>query len=91
VRARFAAETRFRFHDAAIYLLPRLEFYARRLYDDEFSWFSGEYEIVSARLEEDAVRAALEEVAKEFGASVKTIERPFSFKLLKDDRLDLSY
>jgi hypothetical protein len=91
VRERFAAETRFRFHDAAIDLLPRLEFYARRLYDDEFSWFSGEYEIVSARLEEDAVRAALEEVAKEFGASVKTIERPFSFKLLKDDRLDLSY
>ena len=91
VRERYAAETRFRFHDAAIDLLPRLEFYARRLYDDEFSWFSGEYEILSARLEEGAVRAALEETAKEFGAEMKEIERPFSFKLLRDDRLDLSY
>ena len=91
VRARMAAETRFRFHDAAIDLLPRLKFYARRLYDDEFSWFSGEYEIVSATLNEGAVRAAIEETAKEFEATVKEIERPFSFKLLRDDRLDLSY
>ncbi len=91
VRERSAAETRFRFHDAAIDLLPRLGFYARRLYDDEFSWFSGEYEIVSATLDDGAVRAALEETAKEFGATVKEIERPFSFKLLKEDRLDLSY
>jgi hypothetical protein len=91
VRERFASETRFRFHDAAVDLLPRLRFYARRLYDDEFSWFSGEYEIVSATLEEDAVRGALEETAREFGATVKEIDRPFSFKLLKDDRLDLSF
>jgi hypothetical protein len=91
VRERFASETRFRFHDAAIDLLPRLAFYARRLYDDEFSWFSGEYEIVSARLEESAVRAVLQETAAEFGATVKEIERPFSFKLLRDDRLDLSF
>jgi len=91
VRQRFAVETRFRFHDAAIDLLPRLAFYARRLYDDEFSWFSGEYEIVSAHLDESAVRAALTETAKEFEATVKEIERPFSFKLLRDDRLDLSF
>jgi hypothetical protein len=91
VRDRFATETRFRFHDAAIDLLPRLRFYARRLYDDEFSWFSGEYEIVSAELEEGEVRGALESIAKEFGATVKEIDRPFSFKLLKDDRLDLSF
>jgi hypothetical protein len=91
VRRRFAAETRFRFHDAAIDVLPRLAFYARRLYDDEFSWFSGEYEILGANLDEGAVRAALEETAKEFESTVKEIERPFSFKLLRDDRLDLSY
>ena len=91
VRQRFAAETRFRFHDAALDVLPRLAFYARRLYDDEFSWFSGEYEIVSAHLDETAVRAALTETAKEFDATVKEIERPFSFKLLRDDRLDLSF
>ncbi|HEY3225942.1 MAG TPA: hypothetical protein VGK61_02965 [Planctomycetota bacterium] len=91
IRKRFAAETRFRFHDAAIDLLPGLRFYARRLYDDEFSWFSGEYEIVSATLEEHEVRGALDSVAKEFGAVVKEIERPFSFKLLRDDRLDLSF
>lgn len=91
VRDRLAHETRFRFHDAAIDLLPRLSFYARRLYDDEFSWFSGEYEIVSNHLEEGAVRAAIEETAKEFEATVKEIDRPFSFKLLRDDRLDLSY
>lgn len=91
VRERFARETRFRFHDAAVDLLPRLAFYARRLYDDEFSWFSGEYEIVSAHLDDSAVRAALEETAAESGATVKEIERPFSFKLLRDDRLDLSF
>jgi len=91
VRQRFASETRFRFHDAAIDLLPRLRFYARRLYDDEFSWFSGEYEIISDRLDEAEVRTALEETAKEFGATIKEIERAFSFKLLRDDRLDLSY
>ena len=91
VRQRMASATRFRFHDAALDLLPRLSFYARRLYDDEFSWFSGEYEIISDRLEEGAVRSALEETAKEFGATIKEIERPFSFKLLRDDRLDLSF
>jgi hypothetical protein len=91
MRERFARETRFRFHDAAIDLLPRLGFYARRLYDDEFSWYSGEYEIVSAALEDDQVKSALEETAKEFGATVKEIDRPFSFKLLRDDRLDLSF
>jgi hypothetical protein len=91
VRDRLAHETRFRFHDAAIDLLPRLSFYARRLYDDEFSWFSGEYEIVSSHLDESAVRTAIEETAKEFEATVKEIDRPFSFKLLKEDRLDLSY
>jgi len=37
---------RTKFHDAAIKVLRKVDFYARRLYDDEFSWFSGEYEII---------------------------------------------
>lgn len=76
------------FHDAALDVLPKARFYARRLYDDEFSWFSGEYEIVSAALSDADVRSALEAEAEPANARVLTIERPFSFKLLRDDRLE---
>lgn len=86
--ARFRDEIKHGFHDAALELLPRARFYARRLYDDEFSWFSGEYEIVSTQLADGEVRAALDAEAEAAKATVRTIERPFSFKLLKDDRLE---
>ncbi|MBI4566030.1 MAG: hypothetical protein HY716_15190 [Planctomycetes bacterium] len=89
--ARFGPAARLQFHDAAIDLLPRLRFYFRRLYDDEFPWFSGEYEIFSARLRDGEVREALEATAEEFGARVQDIDRPFSFKLLREDRLDISF
>lgn len=80
------------FHDRAVSALAAgASVYVRRLWDDEFSWFSGEYEIVSAALSDDAVRSAFDALAEECGAQVKRIERPFSFKLLKEDRLDLSF
>ncbi len=85
----FAGAIKFTLLDRA--LASGARFFARRLFDDEFSWFSGEYEIVSDALSDDDVTAAFEKTAGEFGAAVKEIERPFSFKLLKEDRLDLSF
>jgi hypothetical protein len=78
------------FHDIAIAQLPAARFIARRLYDDEFSWFSGEVEIVSTQLTDDEVRGAFAKLAEEYGARVVEIERPFSFKLLKEDRLEVT-
>src|SRR6185436_11846842 len=71
---------RIRFHDAAINAFRKVDFYARRLYDDEFSWFSGEYEIVSvAPLD---VRGALSRIATEIGAQVMDIDRRFHKRIV---------
>jgi hypothetical protein len=68
------------FHDAAIKVLRKVDFYARRLFDDEFSWFSGEYEIVSvAPLD---VRGTLARIATEIGAQVMEIDRRFHKRLV---------
>lgn len=88
----FARAIKFTLHDRSLDALNAgARFIARRLFDDEFSWFSGEYEIVSAVLTDDDVASAFEKAADEFGAAVKEIDRPFSFKLLKEDRLDLAF
>jgi hypothetical protein len=71
---------RIRFHDAAIKALRKCDFYARRLYDDEFSWFSGEYEIVSATPMD--VRGTLSKIATEIGAQVMDIDRRFHKRLV---------
>ncbi len=68
------------FHDAAIKVLRECDFYARRLYDDEFSWFSGEYEIVSVYPID--VRGVLSKVATEIGAQVLEIDRRFHKRLV---------
>ena len=68
------------FHDAAIKVLRKCDFYARRLFDDEFSWFSGEYEIVSAYPLD--VRGAIEKVARELGAQVMDIDRRFHKRIV---------
>ena len=71
---------RTRFHDAAIKVLRKVDFYARRLYDDEFSWFSGEYEIISvAPLD---VRGTVSRIATEIGAQVMDIDRRFHKRLV---------
>lgn len=68
------------FHDAAIKVLRKVDFYARRLYDDEFSWFSGEYEIISvAPLD---VRGTIARIATEIGAQVMDIDRRFHKRLV---------
>jgi hypothetical protein len=85
----FAGALKLHFHDRAIALLPKIRFCARRLFDDEFSWFNGEYEILSCELRDDDLRAEFDRLAAEFGARVVEIERPFSFKLLKEDRLEI--
>ncbi len=77
--------------DRALRLLPEARFVARRLFDDEFSWFSGEYEILSAKLTDEEVKGALAGAAQARSAAVKEIDRPFSFKLLRDDRLEVTF
>lgn len=69
------------FHEAAVKALRKVYWYARRLYDEENSWFSGEIEIVSAY--ELDVRPVVEKVAKEVGATVMDIDRRFHKRLVK--------
>jgi hypothetical protein len=69
-----------RFHDAAIKALRKCDFYARRLFDDEFAWYSGEYEIVSATPLD--VRGVLAKVAAEVGGQVMDIDRRFHKRIV---------
>jgi hypothetical protein len=69
------------FHEAALKVFRKCDFYARRLLDDEASWWSGEYEILSA-VELD-VRGALSKIASEMGAQVMEIDRRFHKRLVK--------
>jgi hypothetical protein len=69
-----------RTHDAAIKVLRSCDFYARRLFDDEFAWFSGEYEIVSPRPLD--VRGAIAKVAAEVGGQVMEIDRRFHKRIV---------
>lgn len=71
---------RYRFHDRAVDVLGQVDFYVRRLFDEEFAWYSGEYEIMSARPLE--VRAALDKVAAEMGAQVLPIDRRFNKRIV---------
>ncbi|HZE98041.1 MAG TPA: hypothetical protein VE981_13510 [Planctomycetota bacterium] len=71
---------RTKFHDAAIKVLRKVDFYSRRLYDDEFSWFSGEYEIISLRPLD--VRGVIATIATEIGAQVMDIDRRFHKRLV---------
>lgn len=71
---------RTKFHDAAVRVLRKVDFYARRLFDDEFSWFSGEYEIISAAPLD--VRGTISRIATEIGAQVMDIDRRFHKRLV---------
>lgn len=68
------------FHETAIRALDGVAFYARRLFDEEFAWYSGEYEIVS--LGELDVPGALAKVAAESGAQVVEIDRRFHKRIV---------
>jgi len=69
-----------RVHDAAIQVLKSCDFYARRLFDDEFAWFSGEYEIVSTSSLD--VRGVLAKVAADVGGQVMDIDRRFHKRIV---------
>jgi len=71
---------RYRFHDRAIDSIRQVHFYARRLFDEEFSWYSGEYEILSVHPLD--VRGALTRVAEELGAQVLEIDRRFHKRIV---------
>lgn len=81
---------RARFHEIAVELLPRLHLYVRRLFDDEASWYSGEYEILSTRLSDQHVLSAVESVASKYGARVVRLDRRFNIKLFRDERFEFS-
>jgi len=68
------------YHDAAIKVLRKVDFYARRLFDDEFAWFSGEYEIVSTSALD--VRGVLAKLAAELGGQVMDIDRRFHKRIV---------
>jgi hypothetical protein len=68
------------YQDAAIKALRTCDFTARRLFDDEFAWFSGEYEIVS--LHPMDVRGVLARVAAEVGGQVMDIDRRFHKRIV---------
>jgi hypothetical protein len=69
------------FHEAAVGALRKVFWYARRLYDEENSWFSGEIEIVSAYALD--VRPVVEKVANDVGATIMDIDRRFHKRLVK--------
>jgi hypothetical protein len=72
---------KFRFHEAALKVYRKCDFYARRLFDDENSWFSGEYEILTAYPID--VRGAVARMAQSLGAQVLEIDRRFHKRLVK--------
>jgi hypothetical protein len=90
LRDRFADVPPYERHRRALEALPDVTFYARRLRDDEDSWYSGEYEILSRGLAREQVERAAQAAAREAGAGLVRLDRPFSAKLLKNDRLDMS-
>ncbi|OGG53067.1 MAG: hypothetical protein A3F84_20800 [Candidatus Handelsmanbacteria bacterium RIFCSPLOWO2_12_FULL_64_10] len=73
-------------HRAALAMLDDCLFYVRRLRDDEDSWFAGEYEILSRRLAREQIETAVRSLA----IPVTEIDKPFSPKLFKDDRLEVA-
>lgn len=77
-------------HERAIGVLGDVLFYARRLRDDENSWFTGEIEILSTKLDAVQIEAAVREAAQEHESSLRLLESPFTPKLLKQDRLEVS-
>lgn len=77
----FEAELpRYRFHEEALRAFPACDFYARRLYDDECSWFSGEYEIVSTVPLD--VRGTLLRIAAGVKGQVMDIDRRFHKRIV---------
>jgi hypothetical protein len=69
------------FHDAALKVMGRCVLYARRLWDDEFSWYSGEYEIVSTSPLD--VRGTVAKLASEMGSQVLDIDRRFNKRIVQ--------
>lgn len=81
---------RARFHEIALELLPRLRLYVRRLFDDEASWYSGEYEILSTQLGDREIVQAVESVASKYAARIVKLDRRFTPKLFRDEKFEFS-
>jgi hypothetical protein len=81
---------RFELHEAALRTLPDVDFYVRRLLDDEASWFSGEYEILSLRLTARDIASALNRVAARYDAKIMPLERRFTLKVFRDEKFEYS-
>lgn len=72
---------KFRWHEAALKVWRKCDFYARRLYDFENAWYSGEYEILTVYPLD--VRGAVDRMAQSLGAQVMEIDRRFHKRLVK--------
>lgn len=86
----FEGARRHQFHELAASRLDGLRLWARRLLDDEASWYSGEIEILTLELDEGAVREAVERAARRHAATVTEIDRRFSIKLFRDESFEYS-
>jgi hypothetical protein len=72
---------KFRYHEAALKVWRKCDFYARRLFDFESSWYTGEYEILTVYPID--IRGAVDRMAKSLGAQVLEIDRRFHKRLVK--------
>ncbi len=70
--------------------LGGVRFFARRLRDDENAWFTGEIEVLSTTVDAARIESAVRQVAESRGTTVRTLDTPFTPKLLKQDRLEVT-
>jgi hypothetical protein len=77
-------------HDAALASLGELKFYARRLLDDEASWFSGEYEVLTLATSVEEIARALEKTAARREAKILPLDRRFTLKVFRDEKFEYS-
>jgi hypothetical protein len=89
VKRTFAGAAKYELHERAIGGLGEADVYVRRLFDDEHAWYSGEYEVLSTRLDVENVESVVHQVARRFGARVVPLEHMFTPKLLREDRLEV--
>ena len=86
----FETGRRHEFHEIAVSRLGELDFWARRLLDDEAAWYSGEIEILTLHLDEARVREAVDRTAKACQAEVMEIDRRFTPKIFRDEKFEYS-
>lgn len=63
---------------------------ARRLWDEEGAWYSGEYELLTVRMTDEEILGGLERAATALGARIVEIESRFHPKMFRDEEFDFT-